>query len=635
MEFTQDQITQNQRAERILRSLWNINYKQGLSSARDLLYLRNSPDLSPTARDLKTLITPFTFLEVEKQLRLEYRVNNEDEDPRDRRGRMETTQRELEFLRGNQNNLTLSYTSLANFDLRRVFFENIMFLNISFENASFSFAHCVGVRFFNCNMRNTKFIASRFSRCYFINCDLDGAQFLINRYSERNIIFQNNQNNSQPQITVSENAPNLPDYLQRQRQINEWDADEDNGNVIFERGDAPPLPPAFVENVPENPLLASYDDIRDRAYRENRNLDEPEFQQELLQLLGFAPNDEIIADFIEEDRRRAQRRREEQAEEDRRVQNELELQRRRRLREGETEGNVAMEVHEVFRLVDFEDILKVIGNIKNYRRNSVPFGDYFVTWLENKITSETPSENKNKRSRQEPFFSEEEREVNMQKLHTLKNRITSSDMKPILRNYYVTLDSGREIKYQDFINTIIGFVNNQPIPYQQNYIKYFLNDSCDAYGEGGVSCIAGIAERMITSVGAGVGLNNSNYDILANATRPYPDEISHMLRLCYDKFIIENEERPGEINEKREKYKKLNIDERKQLLLECTINKLPEGKIRPSNRVREFIKKQVDESTGILGDDMMLGGKRKKRQQKKSRKKRKTRRRKHRYTRRG
>jgi len=249
----------------------------------------------------------------------------------------------------------------------------------------------------------------------------------------------------------------------------------------------------------------------------------------------------------------------------------------------------AFQVHNYFNKINKLELLALIGN-SEYNGNNTNFISTikeFITQIISKIQDQTEKNNLQAQYQQ------------------LLPKINVMD-------FY---DNSK----RDLTNSAIEFVKRQSKQYQENYVRFLLNDSCQAYNSGvdTTSCVKGIQERLIFSLAsAGSELNNVLYENIAKAIYPDPinnESINHFISKC--------------IEEEKEDLKNLpgNMGKKKQKVLECVKTKIkqsnPDIRIERIESLSERIEPMIPED--MLEDDALNGGKRKTTKKRRTTRKRK------------
>jgi len=151
------------------------------------------------------------------------------------------------------------------------------------------------------------------------------------------------------------------------------------------------------------------------------------------------------------------------------------------------------EVHnKYYKLMSKEqDILRIIGNTDDETYESMGLIEYiiqqFVIYLEEIRNPITESE-----------FEE------------IRNPITESEFQNILQKYEEMFEKIFDLieelnpRYKRLIYECVRFAFSQGKDFKEIYFKIFMDESCNAYGENGMSCPEGIIERLVLSIGATV-----------------------------------------------------------------------------------------------------------------------------------
>ena len=182
-------------------------------------------------------------------------------------------------------------------------------------------------------------------------------------------------------------------------------------------------------------------------------------------------------------------------------------------------------------------------------------------------------------------------------------------------------------EYKDLIGKTVSFVTKQDNNFKEQYILAFLNDTCNAYATGTdrTSCVKGIIERIVLSVGSAV-------QVLCTGD----DDDNHCENVTYQKLNalmnpkfkvedaanswFETAETNQEIREMVKAGRKNNFIE--YLKSEAIRLDHKDGVI-PENIMADIMR--YAETMDYAFEDLQLGGARKSRKSKKSRKSRKSR----------
>ena len=156
------------------------------------------------------------------------------------------------------------------------------------------------------------------------------------------------------------------------------------------------------------------------------------------------------------------------------------------------------EIHNVFKAINFIELLKIIGQnnvVIPYAGNNEAFYNYvFAKFLK---------------------F-----------INSIKDTGKRADLTNKLNGLKMELDTiffSLEEWEKNLINTIVIYVDNQPVNFKENYITTFINDVLTATNNKQKSCTKGIKERIITSIGNG----GSHMD--ENEYKPEYAEISKII----------------------------------------------------------------------------------------------------------
>jgi surface protein len=211
------------------------------------------------------------------------------------------------------------------------------------------------------------------------------------------------------------------------------------------------------------------------------------------------------------------------------------------------------EIHNAFKAINFTELLKIIG----HNNDAIPYAgniDEFYVYVSDKFIQFINS-----------IKDEEKKDDLTNKLNSLRNE---------LGTVFLDLKKSGE-GYKNLINTIVIYVDKQPDNFKENYITTFINDVLTANNTQ-KSCIKGVKERIITSIGNG----GANMD--ENEYKPEYAEISKIIypvkQLHVEHFVTKC------ILDKDGKYKTELYDfkeptERIEYVRNCAMNKLREEDI--------------------------------------------------------
>jgi hypothetical protein len=179
-------------------------------------------------------------------------------------------------------------------------------------------------------------------------------------------------------------------------------------------------------------------------------------------------------------------------------------------------------------------------------------------------------------------------------------------------------------EYKNLIGKTVSFVSKQDTNFKEQYILAFLNDTCNAYATGNdrTSCVKGIIERIVLSVGSTVEIlcmeqcENETYQKLNALMNP--------------KFKVEDVAIAWfESAQSNEEILKLDKVGRKNNFIEYlkseSIRLDHKGGLIPENILAEINAYAVTMDYAFKDKDLQFGGVRKLRKTKKARKYRKTR----------
>lgn len=240
--------------------------------------------------------------------------------------------------------------------------------------------------------------------------------------------------------------------------------------------------------------------------------------------------------------------------------------------EEEPMQGVAFEIHNQFNTINIEHLLQLIG--RNTSNTSV--SEIYVKF------------------------------INI--ANAVYNRLSAVDKETMrtqnqsLSNKYLAVFNSRNLSLSDLqtLNSVFEFVKSQPVDYQNNYMRFFMHDSANAYSTGvdTTSCVAGIRERLITSLAsAGVGQTNPLYAEIASVIHPLQNSaIYHFINKCIEQLNNELKSLP-------------EIDERKSKVTECVVGKILEAyPSAPHASIRERVMLLINQVEDMLQDESLDGG---------------------------
>ena len=95
-------------------------------------------------------------------------------------------------------------------------------------------------------------------------------------------------------------------------------------------------------------------------------------------------------------------------------------------------------------------------------------------------------------------------------LEEIKDTLTEYEFENILQKYEVMFEKIFDLidelnpRYKRLIYECVRFTFSQGSDFKEIYFKIFMDESCNAYGENGMSCSEGIIERFVLSIGSTV-----------------------------------------------------------------------------------------------------------------------------------
>jgi len=173
---------------------------------------------------------------------------------------------------------------------------------------------------------------------------------------------------------------------------------------------------------------------------------------------------------------------------------------------------------------------------------------------------------------------------------------------------------------RELLNSIIEFVSKQSDNFIEQYIRIIKDECLNAYGQGGVSCVKGVFERIITTIGAvaivltkdeSMNQENETYKTLKILFR----EINLLVQEWATTYL--------EDGEKEEELKSLSIEERKAHFINFMKTKYG-ALITPIITEKILEEANEYERTGLF-ERLYFGGKRKRKRKRKTKNVRKTR----------
>jgi surface protein len=219
------------------------------------------------------------------------------------------------------------------------------------------------------------------------------------------------------------------------------------------------------------------------------------------------------------------------------------------------------EIHNAFNAINFTELLKIIGHNNAaipYAGNIDEFYDYVLDKFKQFINS---------------IKDEEKKDDLTNQLNRLRNE---------LGTVFLDLKKSGE-GYKNLINTIVIYVDKQPVSFKENYITTFINDVLTANNTQ-KSCIKGIKERIITSIGnGGANMDENEYkpEYAEISKIIYPVKQLHVVHFV-SKCVLDKD---GKF--KPELYDFKGPTERIEYIRICAMNKLrEEGLINNINSVR-------------------------------------------------
>ena len=253
---------------------------------------------------------------------------------------------------------------------------------------------------------------------------------------------------------------------------------------------------------------------------------------------------------------------------------------------------VAFQVHNAFNAIDFTKLFQFLNNgkIDTYSEED-EFNEYFAAEIQKLISN----------------YDEPDKNELETRYQALRPKIKSID-------YNTDFKMNPNPSGENAFYTILNFVKKQEKHYQDNYVKFFINDSFSAYDRGDTtSCVKGIKERIIFALGqAGYDIANPVYKEISETVFPITDsQIYTFVQNC----INENKERLLEIPD-------TNIEAKKELVKECIIRKIQESSPNINTEsINNRIMTALDVSVDMLENEALSGGRRRKRKTQKRKRK--------------
>jgi surface protein len=174
---------------------------------------------------------------------------------------------------------------------------------------------------------------------------------------------------------------------------------------------------------------------------------------------------------------------------------------------------VAFQVHNVFGNINMDALMAIIGPSVEYIGPSI---DIFIR----------------------------------EQLASLLRELPDDERASLTPRYETLIPCIEGLQPPSLYNTVMDYIHRQGEPFQQNYIRSFIIDSTDAYGEGVRSCTRGVQERLITSMGP-AGTGDPAYDPLIRVLSPLMrSQIDHFSEICRTEnaAALLDEGEPGEGN---------------------------------------------------------------------------------------
>ena len=212
-----------------------------------------------------------------------------------------------------------------------------------------------------------------------------------------------------------------------------------------------------------------------------------------------------------------------------------------------------------------------------------------------------------------------------EKYYLIIGQIFSNDVvekRKQLKTIIKKIQNSRFDEYKDLIGKTVSFVTKQDNNFKEQYILAFLNDTCNAYATGSdrTSCVKGIIERIVLSVGSAVQIlcmdhcENETYQKL-NALMNPRFKVADAANSWF-----ETAETNGEIQAMDKAGRKNNFIE---YLKSEAIRLDYQGGVIPENIMADI--NAYAETMDYAFAELQLGGARKSRKSKKSKKSKKSR----------
>jgi surface protein len=244
---------------------------------------------------------------------------------------------------------------------------------------------------------------------------------------------------------------------------------------------------------------------------------------------------------------------------------------------------IAYQVHNAFNVIQFQKLFELISNkIDNYSK-AQSFNYFMISELQTILSS----------------YTEEDKTELTERFNRLTPKIESID-------YNTDFKMNPNPSGINAFFTIINFVKKQEKHYQDNYIKFFINDSYNAYNSGSdnISCVKGIKERLIFALGqAGYDIENPLYKQISEILFPLKDE---QLYAFISNCIREKKSELLSIGDS-------NMDGKKEELLKCVSSKIKESfPNMDAEGLKTRILGLIENSIDMFENESLKGGKKRK-----------------------
>ena len=247
----------------------------------------------------------------------------------------------------------------------------------------------------------------------------------------------------------------------------------------------------------------------------------------------------------------------------------------------------AFQVHNNFNHIDFQKLFQLICNNRfDVYRGRTGFKQYMFNEIKALV---------------EAFPAGTEK-------RELKRDLTRLKPKILVINYDTNFRISPQPNGQNAFYTILNFVKRQPKQFQDNYIKFFILDSYQAYNTGDTtSCVKGIKERLIFSLAnGGMNIEEPLYreisTVLTEAIKLSKEVLSHFIQQCYQDETIQNQ-----LKEHTDDESGMNL--KKNILIQCSTEKIQESEPGINiEEIKERVTDIVNNMTDMLHSESLSGG---------------------------